>query len=75
MTYPIHVPLTRLPIDGRSKQLGLRANADSVADFVDTHLFQRGRIHVHKVLASDVVVCMPFSLEQQHAQEWEKAYS
>lgn len=39
MVYPIHVPLARLSIDGRPEQLGLRANADSVADFVDTHLF------------------------------------
>jgi hypothetical protein len=38
-TYPVHVPLTRLLVDACPEQLGLGTNADSVADFVDTHLF------------------------------------
>jgi hypothetical protein len=37
--YPVHVPLTRLLVDACPEQLGLGANADSVADLVDTHLF------------------------------------
>lgn len=73
VAYPIHVPLTCLPIDGCPKQLGLRANADSVANFVDTHLFQCSRIHVHQVLASDVIACMPINPERQHAQDWKEA--
>lgn len=73
IAYSIHVPLTRLPIDGCPEQLGLRANADSVADFVDTHLFQCSRIHVHKVFAGDIITCMPISPERQHAQDWKEA--
>jgi hypothetical protein len=37
--YPVHVPFTRLLVDACSEQLGLGANADSVADLVDSHLF------------------------------------
>ena len=38
-TYSVHVPFTRLLVDACSEQLGLGTDADSVADFVDTHLF------------------------------------
>jgi hypothetical protein len=36
---PVHVPFTRLLVDACPEQLGLRANADSVTDLVDPHLF------------------------------------
>ena len=37
--YPVHVPLARLLVDGGSEGLRLGAYADSVTNFVDTHLF------------------------------------
>jgi hypothetical protein len=37
--YPVHISFTRLLVDGGSEGFGLGANADSVADFGDTHLF------------------------------------
>ena len=39
VAYPVHIPFTRLLVDACSEQLGLGTDADSVADFVDTHLF------------------------------------
>jgi hypothetical protein len=36
--------------------LGLRADADAVADLLDAHVLEMGLVHLHEVLAVDVVV-------------------
>lgn len=61
MPHPVDVAFRCLLVDGRAEQLGLGSYPDTVADFANSHLFQRSRVHVHQVLSSNVVSYMAIS--------------
>lgn len=55
--YPIRRPPRGLLVFLIAQLLGLRAYADAVANLLDTHVLEVGLVHLHEILAVDVVVC------------------
>jgi hypothetical protein len=56
-SYPIGRPPRGLLVLLVPQLFGLRAYAHAVADFLDAHVLEVGLVHLHEVLAVDVVVC------------------
>ena len=54
-TYSVDSPLARPLVHIISKYLGLGTDTDTVADFLDAHVFKMGLIHLHQVFTIDVV--------------------
>ena len=57
MSYPIRCPSRSLLVLFIAQLLSLGADAHAVADFLDAHVLEVGLVHLHEVLAVDVVVC------------------
>lgn len=56
-SYPIRCPPRGLLVLFITQLLSLGANPHAVADFLDAHVLEVGLVHLHEVLAVDVVVC------------------